>query len=364
MKKITGILFLMMCVGIYAAEIPLIDLTGPSLKSNSTVKDDAASSDHEDSDDDAVLQKEAEAANTPNLQLRTPAKQEEKIQKPIASQPQSQPQASNNTTQTQYVNQGRRLRLFLRELTIIQQAAKKAGGDIRVTIEPVGVSPEELIGPLAAANWFDIKYGQDAIVVKSKEEDPYLGKLREEVARLEEQRKSLLNDVQSLERMAMDWKSKMRSYQASPNEQEQASMEMSYPKTVVQQQQQMPPQQAYQPTSKTVVVNPEYAQQMMQGYDGQRIVIPQQRTQANYQPTMAEQPVPRTQLPPTRELPASAQNSTDANFSPNATLARHYLAQEGQVQMYKPTMSGDSQPQYQPQQSSSDSTVVLAPRVK
>lgn len=375
MKKMM-ILFLIVSTGCHAAEIPLIDLTGPTLQhretSNSAVQEDMMYSGEDESD--TANQK---ATVAPDIQLRADAQTKEKptAQQQAAPQQQDQAPQAGDHQQAQYgVNQGRRLRLFLRELTILQHAAKKAGGDIRVTIEPVGITPEELIGPLAASNWFDIKYGQDAIVVKSKEQDPYVDKMRDEVAHLEQQRKTLLNDVQSLERLASEWRSRVPTHQASSLPQDQqaqqpSSMQMSYPKTMIsQQQQQLPLQQqpGYQPTPKTVIVNPEYAQQMMQGYDGQRVVVPQQR------PPMAEQSVPRTSIPMARELPASApissnpqnqNNHYNENFNPNAAamgIQQRYPSVAQQGQMYQQQiLNGTSQPQY-----SSESTVVLAPRGK
>lgn len=96
----------------------------------------------------------------------------------------------------------RSLRLFLRELSLLQEAARSVGGDLLVNITPVGITPEDLIVPLTQLGWFDVRAEGNVIVVESKQNDPHLIRLQEEVARLENRRRHLLSDVRVLQRMA------------------------------------------------------------------------------------------------------------------------------------------------------------------
>lgn len=96
----------------------------------------------------------------------------------------------------------RRLRIFLRELSILQQAAQSIGGDIRVTITPVGITAEDLVVPLTQMGCFDIRPQGDMIIVESKKDDGQVAQINHEIAQLERRRRFLLNDIQILERLA------------------------------------------------------------------------------------------------------------------------------------------------------------------
>ncbi|MFZ5807215.1 MAG: hypothetical protein ACOY3I_08430 [Verrucomicrobiota bacterium] len=183
-----------MIAGLCAQDIPLIDLTGARVTSNTT---------------------SARSAVTQQTYANSYASQS-------AVRPQSaliqKEQVLASYSEREETGDTRRLRLYLRELAILQQAAKKAGGQIRVSIEPVGITSEELATQLASMNWFDIRPTNDAIVVRSKTDDPYLLRLREETSQLEEKRQSLMSDIQTLQRMANEWKEKIREQQTPSQE--------------------------------------------------------------------------------------------------------------------------------------------------
>lgn len=98
----------------------------------------------------------------------------------------------------------KRLRLFLRELSILQQAARSAGGDIQVTITPVGITAEDLVVPLTKSGWFNVRPDGDVIIVESRSDDPYRVELNADIAKLEKRRRVLLNQIETLERAAAE----------------------------------------------------------------------------------------------------------------------------------------------------------------
>lgn len=116
------------------------------------------------------------------------------------------PQAAVSTTpeQVEEAVYPKRLRLFLRELSILQQAARSAGGDIQVSITPVGITAEDLIVPLTQSGWFSVRPEGDVIVVESRQEDPRLAQLKAENIELEKRRRVLLGQIEILERLAAE----------------------------------------------------------------------------------------------------------------------------------------------------------------
>ena len=111
------------------------------------------------------------------------------------------PQASNKPSSTI-------LHIQLRELLWLHQIAQEAGGDIEVSIRPLHLTVEDLLVPLVRSKLFEVKKEDkgNAVLVRSKAEDPYLLQLREEVARLERHRQSLLGDLSVLESLQKEAK--------------------------------------------------------------------------------------------------------------------------------------------------------------
>ncbi|MFH1066383.1 MAG: hypothetical protein V1746_00530 [bacterium] len=130
--------------------------------------------------------------------------------------PEQEQQASGETTR-------KRMRLFLRELAVLKKAAKAAGGDLKVSLQPVGISSEELVESLARLDWFDISPGDDAVMIRSREEDPYVAQMRAEVDQLEQKRNALMKDVKELERLLVQGEDKLRSLQEAVASQRQPS---------------------------------------------------------------------------------------------------------------------------------------------
>ena len=59
--------------------------------------------------------------------------------------------------------------LEISELVELKRAARKAGGDVEISIKPVGVSVEEMYLPLKESGKFDVSLDGDTIVVRSVE---------------------------------------------------------------------------------------------------------------------------------------------------------------------------------------------------
>ncbi|MDE1169783.1 MAG: hypothetical protein PW734_01015 [Verrucomicrobium sp.] len=95
-----------------------------------------------------------------------------------------------------------RLRLALHELILLQQAAHEAGGDIRISIDPVGITTEDLIVPLARDPEFLVKREGDVIIVSTRSPDAVAMQMRQEVQKLEDRRRALLQDISVLERLS------------------------------------------------------------------------------------------------------------------------------------------------------------------
>ena len=104
---------------------------------------------------------------------------------------------------------GRTLRLYFRELSILRQAALAAGGDLKISILPVGITAEDMIVPLSQMGWFELKPEGNVIVVQSRTDDPYLTQVRTEIGRLERRRSYLLHDLKLLEKMAQTGSQKL-----------------------------------------------------------------------------------------------------------------------------------------------------------
>jgi hypothetical protein len=83
----------------------------------------------------------------------------------------------------------------------LQDAARAIGGDLHVSITTDGIVPEDLVVPLMKLGYFEITPKNDVIVVKSRDEDPYAIKMRQEVDQLERRRGNLLSDVTLLEKV-------------------------------------------------------------------------------------------------------------------------------------------------------------------
>lgn len=151
-------------------------------------------------------------ADAPFQEPPTPVYREQASLQQIASQQavagfqneSYQPEQSTQPTHesNQAPQQGRTLRLYFRELSILRQAALAAGGDIKVSIAPVGITAEDMIVPLSQTGWFELKADGNVIVVQSRTDDPYLAKVRTEIGKLERRRSYLLHDLKLLEKMA------------------------------------------------------------------------------------------------------------------------------------------------------------------
>jgi|GEM_PF-4481329 len=114
------------------------------------------------------------------------------------------PVPPKDTPQPVDPNTPKRVRLFLRELSIVQQAARAAGGDIKVTITPIGITAEDLIVPLTKSGWFNVRQDGDVVIIESRSDDPYRVKLNEDIAQLEKRRRVLLDQIGVLEKAAAE----------------------------------------------------------------------------------------------------------------------------------------------------------------
>lgn len=97
------------------------------------------------------------------------------------------------------------LRLELNEISLLRDAASRAGGRLDWTIKLVGVKAEDLLIPLA--NSGQVRVFQDPSkpgrwVIASLSRDDREAKIRDEITRLEARRRDLLAQVQSLETLA------------------------------------------------------------------------------------------------------------------------------------------------------------------
>jgi hypothetical protein len=95
----------------------------------------------------------------------------------------------------------RLLRLQLREFSQLRAAARQAGGDLEISIRPIRITGEDLMVPLASSGYFEVDADSDpsVVVIRSRSTDPYLEKLRQEIALLEKRRRALLGDINLLE---------------------------------------------------------------------------------------------------------------------------------------------------------------------
>jgi hypothetical protein len=95
----------------------------------------------------------------------------------------------------------KKLAFMLNELILLHKAAVTAGGDIRVTIETVGIDAEDLVMPLKRQGYFEVDFRQnsDRVVIKSKNSENSL--LERELADLKETRRRLMDDIASLQAM-------------------------------------------------------------------------------------------------------------------------------------------------------------------
>jgi hypothetical protein len=92
------------------------------------------------------------------------------------------------------------IKMKLRELAILRRAAQMAGGDIKVSVKTLGITRDDLLVPLGKLGVFDLIANDDGSVsIESKNEDPMLEGLQDEVKKLEQRRRSLLADVRVLE---------------------------------------------------------------------------------------------------------------------------------------------------------------------
>lgn len=130
---------------------------------------------------------------------------------PYSPEIDSQQDQQGEPVATEAVKKKQKMRLFLRELAILKKAAKAAGGDLKVSIQPVGISSGELVDSLARLDWFDISPGDDAVMIRSREEDPYVFQMREEVGKLEQKRNALMKDVKELESLLVQGENRLRS---------------------------------------------------------------------------------------------------------------------------------------------------------
>jgi hypothetical protein len=95
----------------------------------------------------------------------------------------------------------RLLRLQLREFSQLRAAARQAGGDLEISIRPIRITGEDLMVPLASSGYFEVDAASDptVVVIRSRSTDPYLERLRQEIALLEKRRRALLGDINLLE---------------------------------------------------------------------------------------------------------------------------------------------------------------------
>lgn len=250
-----------------------------------------------------------------------------------------------DSSQRYSANTSRRLRLFLRELSILQKAAEQAGGKIKVSIEPVGITSEELVSHLANTKWFDISATEDTIVVRSKTEDPYMVRLREETNQLESKRQNLLTDIQTLQRMQKEWNERLVQPQSSPQSQPQN------PGRYPSQEQAVSIAQAKTSQSKAVPLSRGQliysAPQRTSIPMGQnQIIIPGQQTSRAVAPVRR---VPSTFSRPQPQAPASSYSQKKKASGRLSPLAMQSNMNQPDVSLRAPE--------------SLDSTVILSPQV-
>lgn len=113
----------------------------------------------------------------------------------------SVPSVSAPTTPPETDPADKKLEINLRELKVLKRAAQAAGGELKVSVVPVGVTADDLFLRASETGFFDLSQKNDGQILRisSKEKDPYSENLKKEVVALELRRAQLMKDVNALE---------------------------------------------------------------------------------------------------------------------------------------------------------------------